>query len=110
VSVDPSTNRVDNRAPWAFGGSNYIEFVPSGSGTLNVSFNGADGFMWRAIAVAYPKNGGATATFAISLNGASAGSIAISNFGNKWSRVVLVPSIVGTEGSAVPYSYGAVVN
>jgi hypothetical protein len=110
VSVDPSTNKVDNLAPWAFGGSNYIEFVPSRTGTLTLSFNGADSFAWRAMAVAYPKNGGAATTFAISLNSASAGSIAISNFGTRWSKVVLVPSIVGAEGAAVPYSYGGVMN
>ena len=67
-------------------------------------------FAWRALAVAYPKNGAAAATFSISLDGASAGAVAISNFGNKWAKVVLVPSIVGTEGAEVPYSYGAVVN
>ena len=110
VSVGPSTNKAANDAPWAFGGANYVEFVPSGNKTLNLTFDGADGFAWRALAVAIPKNGGAPTTFPITLNGASAGSISIPAFGGKWSKVVLVPSIVGTEGAEVPYSYGATVN
>ena len=110
VAVGPGTNKVDNRAPWALGGANYVEFVPAASGTLSVTFDGADGFAWRAVAVATPKNGGTPTTFTISLDAGSAGSIAISGFGTRWSKVALVPSIVGTDGSAVPYSYGASVN
>ena len=110
VSVAASTNKVDNRAPWAFGGANYVEFVPASNGTLTLTFDGADGFAWRALAVASPKNGGAPTTFTIALNGASAGSLSITGFGTKWSKVTLVPTIVGTEGSAVTYSYGAAVN
>ena len=110
VTVGPGTNKVDNRAPWALGGANFVEFVPAGSGTLTLTFDGADGFAWRAVAVATPTNGGTPTTFTISLNAGSAGSIAISGFGTKWSKVALVPSIVGTDGSAVTYSYGASVN
>lgn len=109
-SVGPSTNKVDNRAPWGFGGSNYVEFVPGGSGTLTVTFDGTDGFAWRALAVATPKTGGAPTIFTITLDSGSAGSISISGFGTKWSKVTLVPSIVGTDGSEVTYSYGAGVN
>ena len=108
--VGASTNKAANRAPWAFGGANYIEFAPSGNKTLNLTFDGADGFGWRAVAVAYPKNGGAPTTFPITLNGASAGSVSISGFGNRWTKVVLVPSIVGTTGAEVPFSYGATIN
>jgi len=109
-SVDPSTNKVDNRAPWRLGGSNYIEFAASGSGTLNVTFDGTDGFEWRALAVAIPKNGGAPTIYTVPLNGDGAGSLSIAGFGTKWSKVTLVPSIVGTTGVEVTYSYGAVVN
>lgn len=70
--VGVSTNKVDNRAPWAFGGANYVEFVPSGTGTVSITFDGADGFAWRALVVATPKNGGAPATYSISLDAASA--------------------------------------
>jgi hypothetical protein len=110
VTVGPSTKKVSNDAPWAFGGANFVELVPDGSGTLNLTFDGADGFAWRALVVATPKNGGFPTTYTVALNGASAGSIAITGFGTKWSKVTLVPSIVGTEGAAVPYSYGATLN
>jgi hypothetical protein len=110
VSVGASTKKVDNAAPWAFGGANFIEFVPAGTGTLNVTFDGTDGFAWRALAIATPSNGGTPTVYSISLNSASAGSIAIGGFGTKWSKVTLVPTIVGTDGSAVTYSYGASLN
>ena len=109
-TIATSTNKVDNRAPWAYGGSNVVEFLAPGSGTLNLSFDGADGFAWRALAVATPKNGGPPTIYPIALNGASEGSIAITGLGTKWSKVTLVPSIVGTDGSEVTYSYGATVN
>ena len=109
-SVGPSTKKVANGAPWAFGGANYVELVPAASGTLTLSFDGADGFTWRALAVATPKSGGAPTIFSITLNAASAGSISIANFGTKWSMVTLVPSIVGTDGIEVPFSYSATVN
>jgi type II secretory pathway pseudopilin PulG len=48
--------------------------------------------------------------YPISLDGSNAGSISIANFGTKWSKITLVPAIVGTEGSAETYSYGATVN
>ncbi len=77
---------------------------------LNLTFDGADGFGWRAVAIATPKNGGAPTVYSISLDSASAGSISIAGFGTTWSKVTLVPAIVGTDGSGVPYSYGATVN
>jgi hypothetical protein len=110
VTVGPSTKKEPNEAPWAFGGANFIEFVPAGSGTLTLTFDGADGFAWRALVVATPKNGGSPTTYPVALNGTSAGSIAITGFGTKWAKVTLVPSIVGTDGAAVTYSYGATVN
>jgi hypothetical protein len=110
VAVGPSTKKVDNRAPWALGGANYVEFTPAGSGTLTLTFDGADGFAWRAVAVATPMNGGAPTTFRITLDAGSAASVAIGGFGTQWSKVTLVPSIVGTDASAVTYAYGATVN
>ena len=68
------------------------------------------GVVFGALVVATPKNGGAPTTYSISLNSSSAGSISISNAGNKWSKLTLVPSIVGTEGVEVPYSYSATEN
>ena len=99
--MGPSTKKVANDAPWGVRRANYVEFVPVGSGTLTLTFDGADGFEWRAMVVATPKNGGATTTFSIVLDANSAGSIAISGFGTRWSKVTLVPTIVGTDGSAV---------
>jgi len=110
VAVGPGTKKVANDAPWALGGANYVEFTPAGSGTLTLTFDGADGFEWRAMAVATPKNGGAPTTFSIVLDANSAGSLAISGFGTRWAKVTLVPTIVGTVGSAVTYAYGATVN
>ena len=108
-SIGPGTKKVGNGAPWAFGGSNYVEFVAGGSGTLTLTFDGTDGFEWRALAVATPKNGGTPTVYPMTLNSGSAGSLSISGFGTRWSKVTLVPSIVGMTGSEVPYSYGAVV-
>ena len=110
ITVGPSTKKEPNGAPWAFGGANSIEFVPAGSGTLTLTFDGADGLAWRALVVATPKNGGSPTTYTVASNGSSAGSIAINGFGTKWSKVTLVPSIVGTDGAAVTYSYGATLN
>ena len=109
VAVGPSTNKVDNRAPWALG-ANFAEFAPAVSGTLTLTFDGTDGFAWRAVAVAMPKNGGLPTIYPITLNAGGAGSLSITGFGTKWSKVTLVPTIAGTEGSALPYGYGAVVN
>jgi hypothetical protein len=110
VSILPSTNKLPNEGPWGYGGANFIEFVPAGSGTLDLTFDGTDGFAWRAVAVATPKAGGSPSILPISLNGASAGSLSISGFGTRWAKVTLVPTIVGTTGVEVPYSYGATVN
>jgi hypothetical protein len=110
VSLGASTNKVANRAPWAFGGANYVEFVPAGSGTLTVSFDGADGIAWRAVVVATPKSGGAPSILTIPLDGSNAGSLSINGFGTRWSKVTLVPVVVGTEGSEGIYSYTAAVN
>jgi hypothetical protein len=107
VTVGPSTNKASNRAPWGLG-ANFIEFVPSESGTLTLQFDGTDGFAWRAVVIATPAKGkGAPSVIPISLNAASVGSVSISGFGTKYQKVTLVPTIAGTDGSAVPYSYGA---
>ncbi|HEY0304795.1 MAG TPA: MXAN_6640 family putative metalloprotease, partial [Longimicrobiales bacterium] len=104
VTVDPSTNKAANRAPWGLG-SNFVEFAATQTGTITISFNGTDGFAWRAYIVATPKAGGPNTIYPITLDGGSAGSIAIANLGNRWSKVTLVPTIADTPGSEVPYSY-----
>jgi hypothetical protein len=109
VSVEASTKKIANDAPWGLG-ANFVEFVPAGSGTLTLTFDGADGFAWRALAVATPKNGGSPTIYPITLTAGSAGSLSISGFGTRWSKVTLVPTIADREGSAVPYGYGATVN
>ena len=109
VDVGPSTNKTLNRAPWGLG-SNFVEFVATKSGTITVSFDGADGFAWRAYIVATPKAGGPNTIIPISLDGGSAGSVSVANLGTRWSKVTLVPTIADTPGSEVPYSYAAAVN
>jgi hypothetical protein len=109
VAVPASTNRLPNRAPWGLGAS-FIEFNGTAAGTLTVNFDGADGFAWRAFVVATPVNGGRAAVTPIVLNGESAGSIQVSGFGTRWSKVTLVPTIADRPGVAVPFAYGATVN
>lgn len=109
VDVPPSKGNFVNRAPWGLG-ANFVEFVATVSGTLTITFDGADGFEWRAYAVATAANG-RSSTIPITVDAASdAGSIAIPNFGTRWAKVTLVPTIAGREGVAVPYAYGATVN
>ena len=108
VAIDPSTNKVNNRAPYGLG-ANFIEFIPASAGALRLVVDGTDGYAWRAFAVATPKNGGATTTFPIALDTGSAGSISITGFGTRWSKVALVVTIAGTDGVALPYSYRATI-
>ena len=109
VDVGPSTNKVNNRAPWGLG-SNFVEFVAAGSGSVTISFDGTDGFAWRASVVATPRGGGPNTIIPITLDGGSAGSVAITGFGSRFSKVTLIPTIADTPGAEVPYSYSAVVN
>jgi hypothetical protein len=108
VTVPPSKGNVVNRAPWGLG-ANFVEFRPGVSGTLTVTFDGSDGFAWRAFAVATDSKGRAT-VIPISLDAGSAGSVTISGFGSRWARVTLVPTIADRPGAEVPYSYSAAVN
>ena len=109
VQVPIGTNKDPNRAPWGLG-ANFVEFIAAQSGTLTVTFDGTDGYAWRAFVVATPRNGNGSATVTeITLNGKSAGSIDVSGFGTRWSKVTLVPTIADRPGVEVPYSYGASV-
>ena len=109
VVVPPSTNRQPNRAPWGLG-ANFVEFVAGSPGRLTLSFEGTDGYAWRAYAVLTPKQGGPTVRSEINLNGQSAGSITISQFGTRWSMVTLIPTIADRPGVEVTYSYSASIN
>ena len=51
VQVQSSTNKVANRAPWGLG-ANFVEFHPAGGTSLTLTFDGADGYAWRAMVVA----------------------------------------------------------
>ena len=108
VSVGPSTNKASNRAPWGLG-SNFVEFNATASGTLAITFDGTDGFAWRAYAIATPRNGGPDSIITIPLDAASAGSVTIAGFGTRWSRVALAPTIADRPGAEVPYAYSAEV-
>jgi Family of unknown function (DUF6055) len=109
VSVPPSTNQVDNRAPWGLG-ANFVEFVPDRRGDLTITFDGSDGFAWRAYVVATPARGGDASVIPVMLNSGSSGSVTVRDFGGRWSKVTLTPTIADRDGREVPYSYSAVVN
>lgn len=110
VQVPASTNKDPNRAPWGLG-ANFVEFLGTQSGDLTITFNGTDGFAWRAFLVATPTRGNASETIIeIALNSQSAGSAAISGFGTRWSKVTLVPTIADRPGVEVPYAYSAVLD
>ena len=108
VQVPVSKGNVVNRAPWGLG-ANFVEFVPSGSGALTLTFDGADGFAWRAVAVATASNGRTSVT-PLTLDGGSAGLVTIAGFGSRWSKVTPVPTIADRPGAEVPFAYGASVN
>ncbi|MGH7519769.1 MAG: MXAN_6640 family putative metalloprotease [Gemmatimonadales bacterium] len=107
VDVPVSKGNVINRAPWGLG-ANFVEFQPASTGALTVRFDGTDGFAWRALVITTDARGRNTIV-PIVLDGASAGSVTIAGFGNRWSRVTLVPTIADRAGAEVPYSYGATV-
>ncbi len=107
VQIPASTNKMPNRAPWGLG-ANFIEFIPEGSSSITVSFDGVDGFAWRAFLVAMPKNGnGPPDIREISLDGTSSGSLTLTGFGVRWERVALVPTIADRAGSELPFAYSA---
>ena len=105
--VIPAAKQQSNGAPYGLG-SNYVEFTPgTSSGALTLTFDGADGYAWRASAIVYGK--GAPAIVPITLSGGSAGSVVVSGFGGQVTRVLLAATIADKEGAQVPYSYGATV-
>lgn len=106
VDVPPTSNRLPNRAPYGLG-ANFVDFT-NASGSVNVSFDGADGFAWRAYVVA--SAGSRTAVLPVALDGGSAGSITVDGMGSRWSKLTLVVTIADRAGVAVPYSYGATVS
>jgi len=107
VDVPVSKGSVVTRAPWGLG-ANFVEFLPGPSGPLTVTFDGTDGFAWRAFAITTDARG-RNSVAPIALDGASAGSVTIAGFGNRWVRVTLVSTIADRAGAEVPYSYGATV-
>jgi hypothetical protein len=109
AAIAPSTNKVSSRAPWGLG-SNFVDFNATRSGTITVSFDGADGFAWRAFAIATPRNGGPNSVIPITLDANSAGTVAITGFGVRWSKVTLAPTIADRPGAEVLYAYSAAVN
>ena len=108
VAVPASTNKEANLAPWGLG-ANFIEFeAGSAKGTLALSFAGTGNFEWRVQLALVPAGGrGAPTVVAMPPNNQP---FEVSGFGTRWSKVVLMPTIAGTAGVAVPYSYGATLN
>jgi len=107
VNVPASKGNVINRAPWGLG-ANFIEFRAAGSGDLVLGFDGTDGFAWRAFAVATGK--GPAQIIEIALDAGSSGSVTVSGFGTRWSKVALVPTIADRPGAEVPFAYTAGIN
>jgi hypothetical protein len=108
VDIPVSKGSVTTRAPWGLG-ANFVEFVPGPSGSIIISFDGADGFAWRAFVVLTDAKG-RNSLQSIALDGGSAGSVTIAGFGARWARATLVPTIADRAGVEVPYSYAATVN
>lgn len=109
VAVPASTNQEDNRAPWGLG-ANFIEFVPAGTGDLTITFDGTDGFAWRGSVVATPaRSSGDANETPVTLNSGSFGSVTVRDFGSRWSKVTLIPTIADQAGREVPYRYNATV-
>ncbi|MEO6528533.1 MAG: MXAN_6640 family putative metalloprotease [Gemmatimonadaceae bacterium] len=107
VTVPDATKQEANGAPYGLG-SNYIEFTPgSASGALTLTFDGADGYAWRVMAIVY--GAGAPSVVPMTLNGGAAGSLVLTGFGGQATRVVLAATISDRAGVQVPYSYGASV-
>jgi len=108
VTIPEATKQVANGAPYGLG-ANYVEFTPgSASGSLTVTFNGADGYAWRASAIVFGNGGSSVVTIPLQ-SGSSAGSVVISGFGKQVSRVLLAATIADRSGVQVAYSYGASV-
>ena len=107
VTIPAATKQTANGAPYGLG-ANYIEFTPgSSAGSLTLSFDGTDGYAWRAGAIVFGS--GAPSVVPITLDGQSAGSVTVNGFGKQVSRVLLAATIADREGVQVPYSYGASV-
>src|SRR5687768_16380648 len=102
--VPASTNREPNRAPYGLG-ANFVDFT-NASGSLTVSFDGTDGFAWRAYVIASAP-GGRTMVLPVALDGGSAGAITVDGMGARWSKLTLAVTIADRAGAAVPYTYGA---
>jgi hypothetical protein len=107
VTVPDATKQQPNGAPYGLG-ANYVAFVPgASSSSLTLSFDGNDGYEWRASAIVY-GNGGPSVV-PISLDKGSAGSVVISGFGRQVSKVVLAATIADRGAVQVPFRYGAVL-
>jgi hypothetical protein len=107
-TIPDATKHAANGAPYGLG-SNFIEFLPgSASGSLTLAFDGTDGFAWRVSAIVYGASGNPSIV-PMSLNGGSAGSLVVSNFGKQVTKVLLAATIADKPGVQVPYSYSASV-
>ena len=107
ADIAAGTNGKPNGAPYGLG-ANFIDFT-NASGSVAVSFDGADDFAWRAFVIATPLGGGRTTVLPVSLDQSSAGSITVDGMGSRWSKLTLAVTIADRPGVSVPYSYGAIV-
>jgi hypothetical protein len=108
VVIPEATKQQGNGAPYGLG-ANYVQFTPgSASGALTLTFDGADGYEWRASAIVFGNGGVSVVPITLDPDG-SAGSVVISGFGKQVSRVLLAATIADRSGVQVAYSYGASV-
>jgi hypothetical protein len=63
---------------------------------------------WRVLVALTPKSGSGSATvIPISLNAQAQGTLEVSGFGTRWSKAVLMPTIVDRTDGEFTYAYGA---
>jgi hypothetical protein len=107
-TIPEATKHAANGAPYGLG-SNFVQFLPgSASGSLTLAFDGTDGYAWRVSAIVYGA-GGNPSIVPMSLDGGSAGSLVVGNFGKQVTKVLLAATIADRAGVQVPYSYSASV-
>jgi hypothetical protein len=107
VTIPDATKQTSNGAPSGLG-ANYVEFTPgSASGSLTLSFDGADGYAWRASAIVFGMVHRASSPS--TWTAARQGSVVINGFGKQAGRVLLAVTIADRSGVQVAYSYGATV-
>ncbi|MDH4223642.1 MAG: hypothetical protein OEV55_08915 [candidate division Zixibacteria bacterium] len=106
-TVYPVNNYTSNKPPDNLA-ANYIKFDPLDyPNNLNISFDGADGYLWGLKALGVSINGSYNYTeFEIPLDDTGYGEGIIANFDN-YDYVILIPSLLSTSGDNLNFKYSA---